>query len=308
MEGVVDFHMRRFLTQIGGFDLCTTEFVRVVDYTLPKKVYLRFAPELFNQGATASGVPLRVQLLGQDPECLAKNAERAIALGSNGLDLNFGCPAKTVNKSKGGAALLKTPDTIYQVVKAVREALPKQHSVSAKIRLGFDDTSLATEIASAIQSAGADELTVHARTKKDGYRPPAYWEWLPIIRQHVSIPLIVNGEIWSYDDFLRCKEVSQCDAFMLGRGALAKPDLALEIKTRQQGKAFTPLPWQRIMQQFREDAETILSMQPEKYFSMRAKQWLCYLKLNYPEAEMLFNQIKRLTQASDVLKQIETHL
>ena len=94
MEGVVDFKMRQLLTDIGGFDLCVTEFIRVVDTCLPDKVFHRYCPELKNAGLTRCGTPVRIQLLGQVAETLAENAVKAVSLGSHGVDLNFGCPAK----------------------------------------------------------------------------------------------------------------------------------------------------------------------------------------------------------------------
>ena len=109
MQGVVDHLMRDMLTQIGGYDLCVTEFVRVVDQLMPNRVFYRLCPELKSEGRTPSGTPVKVQLLGQDPNWLAENAVRAVNLGSHGVDLNFGCPAKTVNKNKGGAILLREP-------------------------------------------------------------------------------------------------------------------------------------------------------------------------------------------------------
>ncbi|GAA62745.1 tRNA-dihydrouridine synthase C [Pseudoalteromonas sp. BSi20311] len=179
MEGVVDFKMRQLLTDIGGFDLCVTEFIRVVDTCLPDKVFHRYCPELKNAGLTRSGTPVRIQLLGQVADVLAENAVKAIGLGSHGVDLNFGCPAKTVNKSKGGAVLLKDPDHMYSIIKTVRDAVDDEHEVSAKIRLGFDDDSNSQEIVDAVVSAGANSIAIHARTKRDGYNPPAYWEKIP---------------------------------------------------------------------------------------------------------------------------------
>ena len=192
MEGVVDHLMRDMLTRIGGFDLCITEFVRVVDQKLPARVFTRLCPELLHGGKTPAGTPVRVQLLGQEPHWLAENALRAVELGSPGVDLNFGCPAKAVNKSRGGAVLLKETEQLYRIVKAVRDAVPADVAVSAKIRLGYDDTSLTLDNAAAIAAAGASMLTVHARTKSDGYRPPAYWPWIAKIKQQVNIPLAVN--------------------------------------------------------------------------------------------------------------------
>ena len=237
MEGVVDHLMRDMLTRVGGFDLCVTEFVRVVEQKLPAKTFYKLCPELHHGSVTPSGVPVRVQLLGQHPQWLAENAQTAVELGSPGVDLNFGCPAKTVNKSKGGAVLLKETETLYQIVKTVREAVPADQPVTAKIRLGFEDKSLAIDNAIAITEAGADQLVVHARTKTEGYKPPAYWDWIARIRQHTNIPLVANGEIWNADDARKCQAQSGCVDLMLGRGALAMPNLARTIRGEQIGRA-----------------------------------------------------------------------
>lgn len=90
MEGVLDGVVREFLTDINDYDLCVTEFVRVVNTLLPNKTFYRLCPELHNQGFTQSGTPVRVQLLGNSPEWMAENANRAIELGSQGIDVNCG--------------------------------------------------------------------------------------------------------------------------------------------------------------------------------------------------------------------------
>ncbi len=171
MEGVVDDVMREILSTINDYDLMVTEFIRVVDQLLPEKVFHRFCPELANNGQTSNGTPVRIQLLGQSPQWMAENAYRAITLGSKGIDANFGCPAKMVNRSQGGAYLLQNPELIYKIMKAVREAVPSDQVVSAKIRLGYEDKSLFMENALAVYEAGANELAVHARSKVDGYKP-----------------------------------------------------------------------------------------------------------------------------------------
>ena len=145
MEGVVDDLMRDILSTINPFDLVVTEFVRVVDQLLPEKVYYKLCPELHNDGLTPNGTPVRVQLLGQEPNWMAENAFRAVELGSRGVEANFGCPAKIVNRSKGGAVLLQYPDNIHNIVKAMRQAVPAHQPVTAKIRLGYEDKSLFME-------------------------------------------------------------------------------------------------------------------------------------------------------------------
>lgn len=296
MEGVADALMRRLLTSLNNYDFCITEFLRIVDQLLPERCFYKVCPELEQQGYTQSGTPLRMQLLGQEPNWMAENAVRAIALGSHGVDINFGCPAKTVNKNRGGAALLKTPEDIYKIVLAVKEAVGEDVILSAKIRLGFDDASLLDEIVSAITSAKADQLTIHARTKADGYRPPAYWHFIAGIVKKYPIEIFANGEIWNLADAHRCIEESHTANLMLGRGALALPNLESVIKSNQQA-----MPWQHICTLLKQYSELELVGNKSFYFSSRLKQWLRYLRLQYPQAEQLFNDIKILKDKETIL-------
>ena len=300
MEGVVDFKMRQLLTELGGFDLCVTEFIRVVDLCLPERVFHRYCPELKNNGYTLSGTPVRIQLLGQVPEALAANAVKAINLGSHGIDLNFGCPAKTVNKSKGGAVLLKDPEHMYQIIKSVRDAVPEPHEVSAKIRLGFDDDSNSQEIVDAVVSAGASSLAIHARTKRDGYNPPAYWEKIPPLIKNKDIAVVANGEIWQVADALLCQHRSQCTNLMLGRGALAMPDLAKQIKAHVNNETYAPLKWEHVIYHIIHSSMHQDEAKCDKYFASRTKQWLGYLKRQYPQAHGLFDEIRRLKLKHEV--------
>jgi tRNA-dihydrouridine synthase C len=171
MEGLIDPPMRQILTQAGHFDYCVTEFLRVVDQCLPERVFYRLCPELHQGGVTASGVPVHVQLLGSNPQAMAENAALVARLGAPVIDINFGCPAKTVNRNMGGAALLAYPERIYQTVLAVRKAVPIHLPVTAKMRLGLEHSDQAVDIALAIEAAGASWVTIHARTKAQGYRP-----------------------------------------------------------------------------------------------------------------------------------------
>ncbi|HEX4872415.1 MAG TPA: tRNA-dihydrouridine synthase family protein, partial [Nevskiaceae bacterium] len=217
MEGLVDPLLRELLTEVGGLDWCVTEFVRVTTRLLPAAVFHRYAPEAHQGWRTASGVPVHLQLLGSDPACLADNAALAAALGAPVIDLNFGCPAKTVNRSRGGAILLREPELLERIVRAVRAAVPAAVPVTAKMRLGYEHTDLALDCARALESGGAAQLVVHARTKVQGYQPPAHWEWIARIREAVAVTVYANGEIWSVADWQRCRAVSGAADFMLGR-------------------------------------------------------------------------------------------
>lgn len=133
-----------------------------------RPTWLKYVPEIVQGNRTFAGVPCTVQLLGSDAENMAANALEAVRFGADKIDLNFGCPAPTVNKHQGGAVLLKEPQRIYHIVKTLRVALPEHIALSAKMRLGFEDKSLALENALAIAEGGASALAVHARTKVEG--------------------------------------------------------------------------------------------------------------------------------------------
>ena len=303
MEGVLDHLMRDLLTSVGGYDLCITEFVRVVDQLISDKAFFRYCPELKGANAygctTKAGTPVRVQLLGQNPECMADNAAKVIELGSHGVDVNFGCPSKMVNNNRGGAILLKDPDNLYQIVSAIRKSVPEDTLVSAKIRLGYEDKSLAVENAQAIEAAGANELTVHARTKIEGYKPPAHWHWIAKIKENISIPVIANGDIFSLQDANQCREVSTCSDIMVGRGALMLPNLSQVIK-----QTSPVMPWQEVQSLLLKYTANETYGDKSKYYPNRIKQWLKYLKLQYVEADTLFQEVRTLKTAEAIIKKL----
>ncbi|MES2975456.1 MAG: tRNA-dihydrouridine synthase [Pseudomonadota bacterium] len=307
MEGLLDFTLRDILTRVGGIDRCVSEFIRVTGTLLPNKVFLRIVPELANGGRTPSGVPVRAQLLGSDPMCLAENAAKLAALGPEGIDLNFGCPAKTVNRHRGGAVLLDEPQLVGDIVAAVRRAVPQPMPVSAKMRLGYNDTLNAIECAQAIEGAGACELVVHARTKADGYKPPAYWEHIAAIREAVKIPVVANGEIWTVQDAQRCRAISGSQALMIGRGAVSDPGLALAIASARGGAGVEDgrnLTWdelQPLIAGFWTLIDTHLEL---RHRAGRLKQWLNYLRRSYPEAQELYARVRAVNEPAQLAQMV----
>lgn len=294
MESVVDHHFRSIYSEIGGIDVFVSEFVRVNDMPVTTKTLLRECPELARTlCTTANGTPVRVQLLGSNPETLAESGLLAAEMGAAAIDLNFGCPAKTVNKSRGGSILLKQPDLVGEIVAAVRGAVPNDVPVTAKIRLGFEDRSLYMDNALAISAAGANELCVHARSKADGYNPPAYWPYIGRIVAAIDIPVIANGEIWTVADWRRCKAETGSNDFMLGRGLVACPDLALQIKAAADNVDYSPLTWNDLLPLLQKLYIATKDQYPTRFLGNRLKQWLYYLQLHYSEAETFFEQVKR---------------
>ena len=289
-----------------------SEFIRISGQLLPDKVFIRIVPELLTGGKTSSGVPVRAQLLGSDPLCLAENAARLAALGPAGIDLNFGCPANVVNRHGGGAQLLQTPELLTAIVSAVRRAVPAHMPVSAKMRLGYLDDARAEECAIAIQEGGADELTVHARTKAQAYKPPAYWERIADIRAVVRIPVIANGEIWNVDDARRCMQASGSQMLMLGRGAVTDPGLALAVRQMMQKHNALPvqddsakppvagLTWSELLPLMLDFWQIVCAHIEPKARAGRLKQWLNFLRRRFPEAELAYLEVKTMTDTAQI--------
>ncbi|HHE5970514.1 tRNA dihydrouridine(16) synthase DusC [Citrobacter braakii] len=301
MEGVLDSLVRELLTEVNDYDLCITEFVRVVDQLLPAKVFHRLCPELHNNSRTPSGTRVRIQLLGQYPQWLAENAARAVELGSFGVDLNCGCPSKLVNGSGGGATLLKDPELIYRGAKAMREAVPDHLPVTVKVRLGWDNSDRQFEIADAVQQAGASELAVHGRTKEQGYKAEHInWQAIGEIRQRLTIPVIANGEIWDWQSAQDCMAISGCDAVMIGRGALNIPNLSRVVKYNE-----PRMPWPDVVMLLQKYTRLEKQGDTGLYHVARIKQWLGYLRKEYSEATALFQEIRALNNSPDIARTIQ---
>lgn len=287
MEGVLDYPLRELLTSINQYDYCVSEFIRVSGVIYPKKIFYREVPELHNGGRTLSGTPVWVQLLGSEPEIMAGNAKVAVEAGALGIDLNFGCPSKFVHRSNGGAAMLKNPVLLGQVVKAVREAVPAEIPVSAKIRLGWDSELEAPEIFQQCISNGVDKVIIHARTKKDGYLANTVkWEAIAPLQDSTSIPVVANGDIVDLASAKRCQELSHCKSLMLGRYGVGIPNLERAIRCGEE--RFTEAMVAETVLKYLDIIAPILT---EHYQKSRTKQFLGYIRLAYPSLREAFKQI-----------------
>lgn len=307
MEGLADYVLRDVLTGIGGFDGCVSEFVRVTGSLLPSRVYEREAPEVLDGAHTPSGTPTVIQLLGSDPEWMALNAAHAATLSPHGIDLNFGCPAKVVNQHGGGAMLLADPEQLNRIVSAVRAAVPAGIAVTAKMRLGVSDTSLAIDCATALAEGGAASLVVHARTRDHGYRPPAHWEWIARIDAAVDVPVVANGEVWTVADWERCRAVSGCADVMIGRGAVSDPFLALRIRGLMD-RSPSAWEWQHVLGHVAGYLRKLQDRVGSRHEHGRVKKWLSYLQRTWPQAAELLAAIRRVHDSHEILEVIERAL
>ncbi|MEO8409525.1 MAG: tRNA-dihydrouridine synthase family protein [Propionivibrio sp.] len=309
MEGLADCVLRDVLTRAGGYDVVVSEFIRVSGSLLPPRTFRRVCPELAHGSRTPAGTPVLVQLLGSDPGCLAENAAQLAALHPAGIDLNFGCPAPTVNRHGGGAMLLDDPELLARITAAVRRAVPATIPVSAKMRLGISDTSKALACAHALEASGIAALVVHARTRDDGYRPPAHWEWVARIREHVVIPVIANGDVWTPADYERCRLITGCDEVMIGRGAVADPFLARRIKARSGGEQAVgrTADWRELQPLLGEFWAQVQARVDPRHAPGRLKLWLNALRQTLIEAEALYWAIRPLRGVAEVAQVLESH-
>ena len=310
MDGLADSLLRDLLTRVDGYDGAVSEFLRVSGTPLPLRSFRRVCPELDNHSRTRSGTPVAVQLLGSHPERMAETAARLATLAPVGIDLNFGCPAPTVNRHGGGAMLLEDPELMRQIAQAVRDAVPQSIPVTAKMRLGVRDTGKTLECASALESGGVASLVVHARTKMDAYRPPAHWEWIARVRETVAVPVIANGDIWSVADYDRCREVTGCADVMIGRGAVADPLLVRRIRKASDGApgdVALDADWREVFPLLCEFWTRVQQRVSGSHAPGRLKLWLNSLRRCYPQAEILYHRLRTVTGAREVDELLMAH-
>jgi tRNA-dihydrouridine synthase C len=308
MDGVTDGSYREVLTAMfdgaSGISMCVSEFVRVTRQVVTPAVLLRHCPELApapelghaRPGHTRAGVPVFVQLLGGEPRWMAETAKVAAGLGAPGIDLNFGCPAKTVNNSDGGATLLKDPCRVEAVTAAVREAVGDSIPVTAKVRIGWADAEPIVDIAKAAEQGGASWLTVHGRTRKQLYAPPVDLHAIGRARAAVRMPVVANGDLNDVDALLTCAEVSGCTAFMIGRGAMARPDLFAAAR----GWRSTPLEREEMRQLLLSYVAQMLADGSTAHAVLgRLKQWLRMGASQREDLSAWFEVIKRLPSLAE---------
>ena len=305
MDGVTDWVYRELMTDLAGghsgISLCVSEFVRVTDHRVPDRVLYRHCPELRQGGKTRAGVPVFVQILGGDARPMASTAARAAELGAPGVDINFGCPAKTVNNHDGGATILKCPARVEQITAAVRRALGDSAPVTVKIRLGWDDAGSVEDIARAAEAGGAAWLTIHARTRTQLYRPPVDWVALGRAQRAVAMPVVANGDVDTVEALRACAAASECASFMIGRGAMGRPRLFRAIRGADEPDL--DLPWLAELLGDYVDKLQAAGAAPRAALG-RLKQWLRLGAPAFPELRALFDAAKRSNTLTDALRHL----
>ncbi len=233
MAAVTDLPFRTICEEMG-VGLTITEFLSAHALTEgAAKTIDKLTPSLH-------GRRFGVQIFGREEERMARAAEMAVDIGASLVDINMGCPAKRVVAGACGSALMREPALAQSLVRAVRSAVPEHLPVTVKHRSGWDERHLnAPEFAVAMVEAGAAMITVHGRTRVQGFSGRADRAVIAAVRAAVpsEIPVVGNGDVLTVDDYFAMREQTGCDAVMIGRGALGNPWLFRSINERLQGRS-----------------------------------------------------------------------
>lgn len=286
MEGVGDYCFRKAMASVGGFDEAVKDFLRVPQNAHVKSLSLAYtANEL-------TPIPLTAQIMGSDPELMGQMAQELMKRGAPRIDVNCGCPSNIVTGRGAGSSLLKEPSFLHKVAKAVVQSV--SIPVTVKMRSGYEDISLFKENLLAVQESGVSYITLHPRTKVDGYGPPARWDLIAEAKSLLKIPLVGNGDILTVEDALKMLEITKCDGLMIGRGSIINPFIFHQIKAHFAKKKYIP-EWSDLLNYFDVYINAMPIEMPKKFQINKLKQLLGFLFKSTPQ--LLENRQSILTSS-----------
>ncbi len=237
LSGVTDMVFRRLVRRYAPESMMYTEMVNATGLH-----YVKQLPKIMEVDPNER--PISIQLFDCRPDFLAEAAVKAVAEGADTVDINMGCPVNKITKNGGGSSLLRQPEVAEAIVQEVVKSV--NVPVTVKTRIGWNDKEITIlDFAKRMQDAGAQMITVHGRTRAQGYNGNARWEWIERVKNVLSIPVIANGDIFSVEAALKCLEQTGADGVMCSRGTLGYPFLVGEIdfflKTGEYLPSSTPI-------------------------------------------------------------------
>jgi nifR3 family TIM-barrel protein len=225
------------------------------------------------------------------------------------IDINMGCPVpKVAVRAQAGSALLKSPDKVYEIVKAVVDTVSVP--VTVKIRSGWDEKSInAVEIAKVIEKAGASAIAVHPRTRAQGYSGHSNWDIIKQVKENVSIPVIGNGDITSCYEAKRMLDETGCDAIMIGRGVLGNPWLIKEcLDYIEKGIEPQPVSIQDKISMIKYHLNNLLETKPYKVAMLEIRTHAAYYLKGLPEGKELKVEIFKTKDKEELISLLDDYL
>ncbi len=303
MAGVCDSAFRTIIKEMGC-GLIEAEMVsdKAIMYGSNKTIDMLYMTDYER--------PLSQQIFGSDKKSFEIAAKYIYEnMHPDIIDINMGCPVpKVAISAQAGSALLKDPDKVYEIVKTVVDSVPIP--VTVKIRSGWDANSInAVEIAKIVEKAGASAITVHPRTRAQGYTGKADWSIIKKVKEAVSIPVIGNGDIISCYDAKKMIEETGCDAVMIGRGVLGNPWLIKEcIDYLENGTVPKEVSVKDKINMIKKHAELLIKNKPEKVAMLEMRTHAAYYIKGLPNSASIKNEIFKMTTKEELFNLLENYI